>query len=359
MDPHLPLPILPIRGRGATGNPANRFEPLTLDVDPEHMAEEPGPRTRFFRDTSRTVIARNDSPDVGFDFSINPYRGCEHGCVYCYARPTHEYLGLSAGLDFESKIFVKENAPELLRRELSAKRWRPATIAISGVTDAYQPVERRLELTRRCLSVLADFRNPVGVITKNHLVTRDLDLLAELAADGAAAVNLSVTTLDAELQRAMEPRTSSPALRLDAIEKLAMAGVPVGVMVAPVIPGLTDHELPAILRAAADAGATTAGFVLLRLPHAVASLFEDWLTAHFPDRAGKVLGRVRGMRGGKLYDSRFKSRMRGEGEYAEQISALFQVTSEKLKLNRSRRNLSIAAWRGPAGKSATAQLALF
>jgi DNA repair photolyase len=344
-------------------NPTGRFEALEFESLVEELVDGPAPRTAFFRDTTRTAIARNDSPDVGFDFSVNPYRGCEHGCIYCYARPTHEYLGLSAGLDFESKIFVKEKVADLLRRELSSAKWRPATIALSGVTDPYQPIERRLELTRGCIRVLAEFRNPVGVITKNHLVVRDTDLFAEMASDGAAAVKLSITTLDPELQRLMEPRTSSPALRLSAIERLAAAGVPVGVMVAPVIPGLTDHELPSILRAAAAAGATTAGYIPLRLPHGVSNLFEEWLSRHFPDRKGKVLGRIRDVRSGKLNDPRFGSRMRGEGEYADQIRGLFTVTCEKLGLNRERRKLSIAAWRGPARSGATKspseQLTLF
>jgi len=311
---------------------------------------------------TRTAIARNNSPDVGFDFSVNPYRGCEHGCIYCYARPTHEYFGLSSGLDFETHIFVKEDAPDLLRRELSSPKWRPATIAFSGVTDPYQPIERRLELTRRCLRVLADFGNPVGVISKNHLISRDADILAELAAESAAVATLSVTTLDPALQRRMEPRTSTPARRLAAIEKLAAAGVPVGVMVAPVIPGLTDHEIPAILKAAADAGATSAGFLPVRLPYGVAALFESWLETHFPDRKEKVLGRIREVRGGKLNDPRFGSRMRGEGTYVEQLAALFRTSCEKLGMNRERRKLSTRAWRGPARLSAgdpPAQLSLF
>ncbi|MBI4540352.1 MAG: PA0069 family radical SAM protein [Gemmatimonadetes bacterium] len=274
----------------------------------------------------------------------------------CYARPTHEYLGLSAGLDFETKIFVKEDAPELLRRSLSSPRWQPQVIAISGVTDPYQPVERRLGLTRRCLEVLAEFRNPVGVVTKNYLVTRDLDVLSELAHHRAASVTLSVTTLDNRLQRVMEPRTSIPARRLAAIQALTRAGIPTGVMVAPVIPGLTDHELPKILEAAAGAGATRAGYVLLRLPYAVASLFETWLAQHFPERKDKVLGRIREMRGGRLYDSRFGARKKGQGPYAEQIARMFAVTCKRLGLNRPASELSIAAFRRP---SAEGQLDIF
>lgn len=351
------MQLIPIRGRGAADNPPNRFEPLAFIPDDETRdPDDPGPRTRFFRDTSRTVIARNNSPDVGFTFSVNPYRGCEHGCIYCYARPTHEYLGFSAGLDFETRILVKEDAPELLHRELASPRWRPATVALSGVTDPYQPAERRFRITRGCLEVLAEFRNPVAIITKNHRVTRDIDLLGELARHGAAAVYLSVTSLDPELQRVLEPRTSVPARRLDAIEQLARAGVPVGIMTAPIIPGLNDHELPAILHAAAERGARWAGFVPLRLPHGVAPLFEQWLETHFPDRKTKVLNRVREMRGGKLNDSRFRSRMRGEGVYADQLRALFHVACRKAGLNDQRLELSAASFRRP---DPTGQLGLW
>src|SRR6266498_155552 len=260
--------------RGASGNPVNRFEKIHLEPDDDWNPEEnPLPRTQFLRDRTSTIISYNDSPDVGFEASINPYRGCEHGCIYCYARPFHEYLGFSAGLDFETKIMVKENAPELLRRELSSPKWTPRVIALSGVTDCYQPVERKLKLTRRCLEVLAEFRNPAAVVTKNHLVTRDLDVLGELARHHAAAVFISVTTLDAALRKVMEPRTAPPASRLSAIEKLSQAGVPAGVLVAPVIPGLTDHEMPSIINAAVKAGAQFAGYVVLRLPYAVAPLF--------------------------------------------------------------------------------------
>src|SRR5262245_25350326 len=257
------------RSRGAAENPPNRFEKIILEPDPEwYDPDEPVPPTQFFKDRSSTIISYNDSPDVGFEASVNPYRGCEHGCIYCYARPFHEFLGFSSGLDFETKIMVKEDAPELLRRELAAPKWKPKVIALSGVTDCYQPIERKLKLTRRCLEVLAEFRNPVGIVTKNLLVTRDVDVLGELARYGAAAVFVSVTTLDPALRKVMEPRTSPPASRLSTIETLAQAGIPVGVLVAPVIPALTDHELPGILAAAAKAGARFAGYVLLRLPYA-------------------------------------------------------------------------------------------
>jgi DNA repair photolyase len=339
-----------IRGRGSASNPKNRFERLEYAPDPEARdPEDPGPRTVLLRDTTRTILARNDSPDVGFDVSINPYRGCEHGCIYCYARPTHEYLGFSAGLDFESRILVKERAPALLRSELSSRRWRPEPIGLSGVTDPYQPVERRLRVTRGCLEVLVEFRNPVAVITKNHLVTRDIDLLGELARFDAVVVNLSVTTLDESLQRVMEPRTSTPRRRLQAIESLAAAGIPVGVMVAPVIPGLTDHELPTILAAAAEHGARLASFIPLRLPGAVAALFESWLETHFADRKEKVLGRIREIRSGRLNDPEFGSRMRGTGEYADQLRALFRSSCRRLGLNLERAELSTAAFVHCAG----------
>lgn len=335
-----------LKGRGASGNPKNRFETLEVERD----EEVPGPErieTELLRDSSRSVIAYNDSPDVGFNASVNPYRGCEHGCVYCYARPFHEYLGFSAGLDFESRILVKEDAPELLRKELSSPKWKPQTLAMSGVTDCYQPAERRLEITRRCLGVLAEFRNPVGVITKNELVTRDIDILQELAGHQAAVVMLSITTLDPEVARRMEPRASHPRDRLKAIERLAAAGIPVGVMVAPVVPAITDHEMPKILEAAAGAGARTAGYVVMRLPGAVAGLFEAWLEEHFPDRKEKVLNRVRELRGGQLYDPRFGNRMRGEGLFADQIRATFQTFRRRYGLDQPSPELSTASFRRP------------
>ena len=355
------------KGRGATDNPANRFERLhVVSVDGDRGAGtalpvvQPGgegppggagsgssPETRFYRDASRSILARNDSPDVGFDYSVNPYRGCEHGCIYCYARPTHEYLGFSAGLDFESRIVVKEDAPALLRGQLLSPRWEPQPIAMSGVTDPYQPVERTLEITRGCLAVLAEFRNPVAIVTKNHLVTRDIDLLGELAKHDAAAVAVSVTTLRRDLQRVMEPRTSIPSRRLDAIRSLSEAGIPVRVMVAPVIPGLTDEEIPSILEAAADAGATQASYIMMRLPHGVKELFAEWLDARFPDRKDRVLNRVREVRAGGLNDPRFGSRMRGEGVYADQIRQLFHTARKRVGLDEEAAPLSAAAFRRP------------
>jgi DNA repair photolyase len=500
-------------GRGAGENPPNRFDRLHLEPDPEYAQADPddpdvpSPRTELYRDTSRTAIAYNQSPDVGFEASVNPYRGCEHGCIYClwedtpvlladgssrriadltpgdeiigtvkrgarresvsttvlahwrsekpvvrvvladgtvllassdhrfltergwkyvlpaaegsrpclttrdrlrgvgsrgdsamadsavvtavdlrvvsirplgktlpmcdiqtgtgdfiangvishncYARPTHEYLGLSSGLDFETKIFVKEDAPRLLRRELMAESWRPQVIAVSGVTDAYQPVERRLGITRKCLEVLAEFRNPLVIITKSRLVTRDIDVLRELAKYQACAVMVSVTTLRPEVQRVLEPRASSPSARLEAIRELAAAGIPVGVLTAPVIPGLTDHEIPAILDAAAAAGARRAGYVMLRLPFAVKSLFESWLERHFPERKSKILNRIRDMRGGKLNDPRFGSRMEGEGVFAEETAALFRIASRKARLDEKPAPLSTEHFRRPGWSQAT------
>ncbi|HVN82296.1 MAG TPA: PA0069 family radical SAM protein [Terriglobia bacterium] len=344
------------RGRGADWNPSNRFESLHY----EHEADqdevgEPAPTTQFLKDHSRSLITYNDSPDVGFDASINPYRGCEHGCIYCYARPTHEYIGYSAGLDFETKILVKEQAPDLLRSELSSSKWKPQVVAISGVTDPYQPIERKRELTRSCLAVFCEFRNPVTVVTKNYLVTRDLDYLTDLARDQAAAVFLSVTTLDRDLCRTLEPRTSHPLRRLAAIEKLSSAGVPTGVMVAPVIPGLTDHELPAVLAACAKAGAQFAGYITLRLPLTVAPLFEQWLTQHVPDRRNKVLNRIRSLRDGRLNDPCFGSRMRGQGIFADQVAEMFAISCRKLGIAERGPSLSIAAFHRPSNT----QLELF
>ena len=316
-------------------------------------------RTVFYRDDTQSVITFNDSPDIPFRAGVSPYRGCEHGCAYCYARPFHEYLGFSAGLDFETKIMVKERAPELLRAELSKKSWRPEPISISGITDVYQPIERRLGLTRRCLEVFAEFRQPVGIVTKNHLIVRDIDHLAELAKWNAVSVCISLTTLDAELAKVLEPRASRPARRLAAIAELSAAGIPVRVLTAPIIPGLNDHEIPALLAAAAEAGARGAGYTIVRLPHAVAPLFEAWLERHVPGQKDKVLGRIRELRGGKLYEAKFGARMRGEGPLAAQIKALFTLAKRKAGLDgrhlgMDESELSTAAFRVP-----TAQLSLF
>ena len=290
-----PVPRIGPR-RGAASNPACRFDRIHYEPDPERVQpvpDEPDSRpavpTLFYRDPARRALSFNQSPDIPFDASINPYRGCEHGRIYCYARPSHEYLGFSAGLDFETRILVKQDLPELLRHELGSRSWKPQVIAIGSVTDAYQPIERRLRITRRCLEVLLDFRNPVAIVTKSTLVTRDIDLFRELARFDAIRIYLSVTTLDPALHRAMEPRAAAPSRRLAAIEELANAGIPVGVMIAPIVPGLTDHEVPSIVEAAAAAGAKTARHMMLRLPHGLASLFEDWLERHYPDRKSKVM----------------------------------------------------------------------
>ncbi len=493
-----------MRPRGSTSNPPNRFEALRYVPSAAEAAAraEANPETRLLADPSRTIVATNNSPDIGFDASVNPYRGCEHACAYClapetpvlfgdltwrplgearvgdvlvgfdeypargeqrklrparvqrvwasrkptlrlvtekaevvttaehrwlmgdgrwrrterlapgrallrlpaiatatagapaatsadwieavepgpvrdvvdiqtstrtffaaglathncYARPTHEYLGFSAGLDFETRILVKERAPELLRQRLAAKSWKPQVVALSGVTDPYQPAERRLELTRRCLAVLAEFRNPVCIVTKSFLVTRDADLLAELARFEAASVVLSITTLDPELQRRMEPYAAPPSKRLAAIERLAAAGVPVGVLVAPVIPGLTDHESPKILEAAAAAGARFAGRVVLRLPHGVAELFEAWLALHYPERRDKVMSRIRAIRGGHTYDARFGVRQRGTGFWADEMAALFDLARRRAGIAERGPTLSAAHFRRP--KEPGAQLEL-
>ena len=338
------------RGRGASENPANRFQKLHLERDEEWNPEEDSsPKTQFLRDSSQSIITYNDSPDIPFSASLNVYRGCEHGCSYCYARNTHEYLGFSAGLDFESKIMVKEDAPELLRNELSSPKWKPQLLAMSGVTDCYQPVERRLQLTRKCLAVLAEFRNPVGIVTKNHLVTRDLDILQQLAAHQAVTVYLSINSLDGELARKLEPRASLPQQRLAAVEALAKAGIPVGVLVAPIIPALNDYEIPAVLAAAKAAGAGSAGMVILRLPLTVSPIFEQWLEQNFPEKKEKVLGRIRAIRGGKLNDARFGSRMRGEGIFADQITQMFEVARRKAGISERGAQLSVAAFRRPGG----------
>lgn len=335
-----------IKGRGASGNPANRFEPLWIEPDPDQQCEEKPP-TEYFHETSRSAITYNDSPDVNFNASVNPYRGCEHGCAYCYARPGHEYLGYSAGLDFETKILVKTDAPELLKKELSAPKWKPQVIGMCGVTDPYQPVEKQLELTRRCLTVLQGYRNPVALITKNHLVTRDTDILGAMAADNTASVAVSITTLDAALARTMEPRASHPAKRLRAIETLTRAGVPVTVLAAPMIPGLNDHEMPEILQRAADAGAVSAGYILLRLPYGVKDVFSSWLSTNYPDRAVKVMNRQRKMHGDRLNLTNYGERMKGQGAGAQQLADLFEICRRRSGFKSERPSLSTEHFRIP------------
>jgi len=319
------------RGRGSAVNPDNRLESLHLDYEPEEAAERAYP-TEFLRDDSQSIIAKNTSEDLSFEASINPYRGCEHGCAYCYARTYHEYLGYSAGIDFESKILVKERAAELLEKQLSSPRYLPKVLAMSGVTDPYQPVERKLQITRACLEVLARFRNPVVIISKNSLVTRDLDHLAELARFNAVAVFSSITSLDPKLAHILEPRASSPRARLAAIKKLAAAGIPVGVSAAPMIPGLNDHELSGIVEAAAGAGASFGFYTMVRLPGAVGPVFENWLERHFPDRKRKVLDRIRETQGGALNNTTPRERMRGTGSYAEQVRQIFKATARRVGL---------------------------
>jgi len=345
------LPSGPVRGRGSGLNPGNRFEGVRLHVIGEHLDERrtENPRgsqvaTEVLEDSTKSIINPVDSPDLGFSWTVNPYRGCEHGCIYCYARPTHENLGFSCGLDFETKIMAKRNAPDLLRRELSSDKWRGEPIMISGVTDPYQPVEADLKITRRVLEVCAEFRQPVSLVTKNKLVLRDLDLLNELNRHRAVHAAVSVTTLDRKLAARMEPRASSPADRLHAVRELAQAGIPTYVMTAPIIPGLNDREIPKLLREAAWAGASGAAYVLLRLPHQIKDLFLEWLHRHFPDRAAHVEGLIRQSRDGDLYDARFFKRQRGEGEYAKQIERTFGLFKTRYGLDKKAPALSSDAF---------------
>jgi DNA repair photolyase len=351
-------------GRGTSLAPPNRFEALQHDADWEQLSpddellcDERRVPTQFLPDNAATLIRENDSPDVGFRFSINPYRGCEHGCAYCYARPTHETLGMNAGLDFETKVLVKHDAVALLRKELNNRRWRCAPIMISGVTDCYQPAERRFKLTRGILEVMLEAKQPVCMITKNSLILRDIDLLARLAADNLISVALSITTLDAELARTLEPRTATPAARLRAVRELSAAGVPVRAMLAPILPGVTDQEIPAILEAVKEAGGRGAGYVMLRLPFAVAPIFMEWLHVHRPLAAERVESLIREMRGGKLYDSRWQARMVGTSAYAEGIAKTFEVFVHKLGLDQPEPPLNTSLFRPPSMDAA--QLRLF
>ncbi len=343
-------------GRGSSFNPQNRFEEISIvpseEEDrffPDEDREQQKLETKFFADSSRTVLAKNDSPDIPFTYSLNPYRGCEHGCIYCYARPSHEYLGFSAGLDFESKIMVKEDAPQLLRDAFMKKSWEPQVVALAGNTDCYQPVERKLRLTRKCLEVFLEFRNPVGMVTKNFLITRDIDILAELARLNLVSVFISVTSLKQELTRKMEPRTSSPAKKLETIEMLAGNGIPVGVLVAPVIPGLTDEEIPSILKESSARGAKWASMQMLRLPFAVKELFVDWVRREYPDRENRIVSRLKQVRGGKLSSYEFGERMKGTGETAGAIRQLFRASRKKYHMNEDSLELSTDIFRRPSG----------
>jgi DNA repair photolyase len=356
------LPDQPRKGRGAISNESGRFEPhgrVAVDDGWTLDAEEDLPplRTSVGHDSSRSVIARNDSPDVPFERSINPYKGCEHGCIYCFARPTHAYLGLSPGLDFETKLFAKPDAARLLEAELARPSYTPDVIALGTNTDPYQPVERHLEITRSILEVLARAHHPVAIVTKSNLILRDLDILAPMANARLAKVFVSVTTLDPGLARRMEPRASRPALRLEAIRRLAEAGIPTGVLTAPMIPALNDVELESILEAAARAGARSANYILLRLPLEIADLFSEWLEAHFPDRKDHVLNLLRGMRGGKLYQSGWGKRMRGTGVYADLLARRFELACQRLGLDEHDWDLDSSQFQRPSLPGD--QLALF
>ncbi len=346
---NLPAAGHAIRGRGARGNLPGRFERQTREPAPGVVETAPHPETELFAERSKTIISRNNSPDVGFDRSINPYRGCEHGCIYCYARPSHAYLDFSPGLDFETKIVHKPNAAELLKRELARPGYRCAPIALGVNTDSYQPAEKQLRTTRALLEILLEARHPVAVVTKSALVERDLDILSELARRNLTHVILSVTTLDEELKRRMEPRAASPRRRLMTIRRLTRAGIPTGVMFAPVIPALNDHELEAVLEASAESGALWAGYTVLRLPNEVRPLFKDWLNEQYPLRAGHVMSRVRQIRGGKENDPAFGRRMRGQGVYAELLRQRFDRACRRYRLQGGRRPpLDSTRFRAPA-----------
>lgn len=344
-----------IKSRGSQFNLPNRFEKIYIDditesSDEDEYFEYSDERkipTVFFNDYSKTILTKNESPDLGSGYSINPYRGCEHGCIYCYARPTHEYLGFSSGLDFETKIMVKRDAPKLLEEAFMKKNWEPQSIFFSGNTDCYQPVERKLEITRNCLKVFLEFRNPVGVITKNALIQRDADILKELAELNLVRVLISITTLKKDLQRVMEPRTSTPAMRLKTIEFLNQNGIPCGVNVAPIIPGLTDEEIPVILKEVSERGAKFAGRVVLRLPYSIKDLFTEWLNREFPDRANKILNRIKELHNGKLYDSNFGTRLTGTGKWADAIQKIFSVNCNKYNLNKEKIPLATELFRIP------------
>jgi DNA repair photolyase len=350
-------------GRGAQSRPANRFEQIVNEPDEAELwqgTDELLARripTQYLPDESQTIVTQNDSPDVSFRYSVNPYRGCAHGCSYCYARPTHEYLGLDAGLDFETKILVKHQAPRLFRQWLMRPKWVPEPIMFSGVTDCYQPIEREYQLTRGCLAVAWEARQPISMVTKNALVQRDLDLLSNLAARRLVHVAVSITTLRQELSRVMEPRTSSPASRLATVRALSEAGVPTQVMIAPVIPGLNDHEIPAILEAARDHGASQAGYTLLRLPLTVRPVFERWLEAAVPLQADRVRQRIQSVRSGKMNDSQFGSRLRGTGPLAEQIAMTFRVFRARYGLSEPTPELDTTAFEHP--RPTEGQLRLF
>ncbi|WP_306151006.1 PA0069 family radical SAM protein [Roseovarius sp. MMSF_3281] len=339
-------PALRCPGRAAGSNDTGRFEAVTRSFEPTAPGESVL-RTEVREETPRKIITYNRSPDLPFDRSINPYRGCEHGCIYCFARPSHAWLGLSAGLDFETRLVARPDAPRVLARELRAPRYRVAPIAIGTNTDPYQPVEKTHEVTRACLKVLQRFNHPVAIVTKGSLIERDLDILSDMAGRGLVRVGISLTTLDPRLSRRMEPRAPSPARRLQVIERLAGAGVPVRVMTSPVVPGLTDHEIEALLKAGQGAGATAASWIMLRLPLEVSPLFREWLAAHYPDRAGRVMARVREMHGGQDYSADWGRRMRGSGTYARMIAQRFDLAAKRLGLDRAQPRLRCDLFKPP------------
>jgi DNA repair photolyase len=347
-------------GRGATFNPDARYEPHRREdfSDGWDLLDEPAPlNTEVTIEKPRVIITKNDSPDISFDRSINPYRGCEHGCVYCFARPTHAYQGLSPGIDFETKLFAKPNAPELLEKELAKPGYKPAVMAMGTNTDPYQPIERKFRITRGILEVLSRTNHPVGIVTKSGLITRDIDILGPMADRSLAKAAVSITTLDPKLARRMEPRAPTPKKRLDTIRQLAEAGIPVAVMVAPIIPAITDHEIEDILQAAYAAGARSAGYVLLRLPHEIKDLMHGWLGEHYPDKLKHVFSLLEQSRGGKAYDSKWGQRMTGVGPYAWMIGRRFETAAERYGFNKQRRLLRLDLFTPP--KPQTAQLALF
>jgi DNA repair photolyase len=352
-----------IKGRGALSRPGVRFDAWSREADGDHLdyalenEELPPLRTEVRVDPARSIISYNESPDIPFDRSINPYKGCEHGCIYCYARPSHAYLGLSAGLDFETKLFYKDNAAELLVKELTKPSYRPQVIALGANTDPYQPIEKKLGVTRSILKVLNEFNHPVSIVTKSAMVERDIDILSAMATHNLARVFLSITTLDHEISRHLEPRTSAPARRMQTVRTLSAAGIPTGVIVAPVIPALTDKDIEAVLEAAKQNGAESAAYILVRLPFEVKTLFAEWLEQHFPQRAGHVMSIIRQMRGGKDNDPNFGSRMRGEGAFATLLKKRFDIACQRLELNREQPSLDCSQFKVPAGT--VAQLSLF
>ena len=354
-SPFPAAPSVPVKGRGAASNRTGRFERFAYipEDDGWNSSDEEAPKleTILSRDSSRSVIVQQTSPDISMEQTLNPYRGCEHGCIYCFARPSHTYLGYSAGLDFESRILFKEDVAHLLEKELASPKYKPKPIMVGANTDAYQPTEKNLRLTRSVLEVCARWNQPIGLITKSALIARDIDILAPMAEKGLAKAAISITTLDRTLARKMEPRAATPQRRLDAIRALSEAGVPVTVMAAPVVPGLTDHELESILEAAAKAGATGAGYVALRLPHEIADLFQEWLSGAYPDRAAKVINQIRQMRGGQLYDSRWSTRMTGAGIWAHLTAQRFRMACSEFNLNQGKRGYNLKLFSPPDGFS--------